>query len=219
MPVKRYRRRSYRKRYSRRASRWGTYKAAGMQLWRDVKWLKSVINVEKKYIDYTVTAQNMTNTGAIPLINGLSLGDTATTRDGQSVKFISITYKGDISMSNSAETSFARVAFVLDRQSNAQSPSITNIWQSASPTALRVIGTGYRFRVIRDMQFALSNGGRESVYFERTIKLRFHTRFNTGNAGDVTDIVTNALYLVYLSDQATNYPVINMNIRIKFIDN
>lgn len=214
-----YRRRNFGRRRRTYRKRPITYGQIGKKIWRDVRWLKSVINVEKKYLDLITAGALPSTGGTLALLNGCTLGDTATNRDGQSVKFVSLNFKGSLAMNNSAETTFVRIAFVIDRQPNAGTTTVSNIWSSATPTALRGIGTGYRYHVLKDMQFALSNGGRESVYFEKTLKLRFHTRYNTSNNGDVTDIVTNALYMVYLSDQATNTPTLNINTRLRFIDN
>lgn len=215
MPYKR----RYNRRYKRRRpGRLQIYKNAGSQLWRDVMWLKSVINVEKKYVDSSVSVAPDT-TGGVQLLNGMTLGDTGTTRDGQSVKFIQITYKGALTINSSATYTFVRLGFFLDRQPNAGTTTINNVYNAVTPNALRVIGTGYRYKVIKDMQFALSSQNKQNVYFEKTIKLRFHTRYNTNNAGTVADIITNALYCFYLSDQATNTPTLSMQVRLRFIDN
>lgn len=196
-----------------------TYGQIGKKIYRDVRWLKSVINVEKKYIDTTLTNQASAVTGTLTLINGVGLGDTGQTRDGQSIKIVSIEIRGQVEINSSANASDFKWAVLFDSQANGSTPLVSNIWSSGSPTALRLIGTGTRFQVIHSKNMALSKNGNEMLCFKWFKKLSVHTKYNTGNAGDITDIVTNALYFFNSSNETTNFPTINVSIRVRFIDN
>jgi len=204
----------------------GTYKRAKVygpaayQLYKDVNYVKSMLNVEKKYIDTLVNSQDMDTTGAIQLLNGCTQGTSGTTRNGQSIKMCSIEMRGIIALDpDTVVGSICKVAIVLDTQPNAGAPTIANIWSSAFPTALRLIGTGKRFRILYSKCRALSINGNEVLYFKWFKKLKIHTRYNTGNVGDITDITTNSLYLIYSSTDTTDPSLLTVNIRVRFIDN
>lgn len=214
MPYKRYARRKM-----RRSSRSKIYKAAGSQLWRDVKWLKSVVNVEKKYIDTSATTTSST-TPALVLLNGCTTGDAGTNRDGQSIKMSSLYSNFLWSINASASTTYVRVILFMDHQSNATAPGAADLLTNTSSVlSTLLIGNGKRFTVLADIRKTLSINGTEIVRFKIFKKLHAHVRFNTGNAGTVADIQTNTLYMLHMSDQATNVVVFAYNNRVRFIDN
>jgi hypothetical protein len=49
--------------------------------------------------------------------------------------------------------------------------------------------------------------------------LDLKTTYDDSNAGTVADIISNGLFIFQLSNEATNTPTVNHNIRIRFIDN
>lgn len=80
-----YRKRpAYNKKRKPRPSRFKTYSRAGVQLYRDVKYLKGIINAEVKnhYVDIN---QNVTSTGVIHALSSIIQGDTQNQRDGAKI--------------------------------------------------------------------------------------------------------------------------------------
>lgn len=214
----------YKKKYYRRKavakkpSRWQIYKAAGSQLWRDVKWLKSVVNVERKYSDYTFNS-TVSTTENFQLINGLSLGDTAITREGQSIKMSSLFVRFYMTMSDLAVVTQVRVIIVMDKQPNASTITSAALLQNnGSIISPLLIDYGSRFKVFFDKIYRLDTN-KLNLVTKKFLKLRFHTKFNTGNAGTIADITKNSLYIMMVSDQSTNLPTVEFWARIRFIDN
>lgn len=221
----------YKRKYYRRRRR--TYKRYGYfgkfgrdagSAWKMAKKALSLINVEYKYLDVTAGSQNMTGTPTIVLLNGCQTGDTATTRDGQSILLKSIYCQFMVYMDPSSTTyNIVRFMLVLDTQPNATVMSAADLFQNNTSGTNVVspinINYGKRFKVLYDKRFSLNATQiREKVwkYFKR---LKFHTKFNTGNAGTIADITSNALYLVFVNDNNVTTPDCQYYVRLRFIDN
>lgn len=204
------------RRYRRRPI---TYGQIGRKVWRDVKFLKSVINVEKKYTDVNATTTS-SSTSALVLLNGLSLGDTATTRDGQSVKFINLFWQGLWTINASATTTAVRVIVFMDTQPNAAAPATSDLLVSnTSVLSPLLISGSSRFKVLFDTKKQLSLNGTEMVRSYKFKKMSVHTKYNVSNNGTIADIVTNSIYMLHMSDQAVNVPAFSYWSRLRFIDN
>lgn len=217
----------YRKVYSRRRryrrkpiGRMAIYRRAGSQLWKDVKYLKSIVNVEKKFIDITNSAQNISSTPSLVILNPLTTGDTMSTRDGQSIKMISHRFSFTATINAAGTAANVRIIILRDKQANGAAPAAGDVLQSSTNlTSPLNLSNGKRFKIYRDMQCSLSLNGNETYNMQIYYKMAAHTRFNTGNAGTAADIQTNTLYLLYMSDVGANYPTLTYYSRVRFIDN
>lgn len=217
MPYRRTRKQLRRRRY-RRTPKY-TYGGMARKIWRDVRWLKSVVNAEFKYLDVNNSTTSST-TAAFVLLNGMQTGDTASTRDGQSIKMAKLFFQFTASINASATTTVGRVILLVDYQPNAAAPPIGGLLSSTtnvlSPLAL---GNAYRFRILRDVKYQLSANGTQIFRRKFYLTLNEHTKYSTTNVGDISDILSNSLYLVHMSDQATNTPSISYYSRLRFVDN
>lgn len=196
-----------------------TYGQIGQKIWRDVRWLKSVINVEKKYLDTAVASNAINNTLTRILLNGMQQGTTAITRLGQSIKCASSFLRCYLTMNASATTTIFRIMLVKDKQPNGNTFNpgdlLTAPGEIQSPI---LIGSSRRFKVIHDKMFRLDTNKLNQEY-KMFKKLSFHVEYNTGNAGTIADIPTNAYFLCFMSDQAVNTPNVDYYHRLRFIDN
>lgn len=216
MPYRRYRRRM---RKRQKPSRWGIYKSAGKQLWRDVMYLKSVVNVEKKYIDVTNTV-NPSTTSAFVLLNGVAQGTTGTTRTGISIKNVFFLFRGTLEINTAATETQVRVVILKDSIPQAALPSSGDVFAVAnSITSPLNLLNNHRFRVFYDKLFSLSINGPETFHWKWMRKLHFHSAFNNVNAGTIADYTGNSFLLYYVSDEATNTPALSYYSRVRFIDN
>jgi len=185
---------------------------------RDLAMLKFMINVEKKYSDITFS-NTVSNTLNPQTLNALSQGTSATTRNGQSVKFTSLFMRAYMTMNASATTTQIRFLIFRDRQPNAAGPGTTTILaDNTNILSALQIGNSRRFKILADRIFRLDTNklNHEFKFFR---KLNFHTEYNTTNGGTVADITTNSLYIIMFSDQATNTPTISFYSRVRFVDN
>lgn len=210
----------------RQGGRMQIYGSAYSQLKRDIGWLMSVVNVENKYIDTLFNGNNMTNgLGSQSLLNGTTTGTTSVTRNGQSTKAIKVII--DLIASVGATTPvYCRLILIRDSAANAATISVGNIFQAAVDgannytTSQRKVDTvGSRVHFYLDEQFQLDSVQNTSRRVKTVIKLGFHTRYNTGNAGTVADISENSLYWCAMSSAGATPPTFTGSIRFLFTDN
>lgn len=227
MPTKRrYRRRKAGYRGRRHPPARGTiYRTAANQLWKDVKWLKSVVNVEEKWHD-TAYSVNVTESFQQSELNLIAQGDTATTRDGNSIKFTKIICQGSVTLNSSGNASQTIRLFVICRVQNpGTNPGIvmTDIIQGTPTGAGAVLGfynkTSMKgYRVLLDKKFTV-NSDYPTKYFKFYLPSQWHTRYNATNPA-AADVPNNICRLIYVGDQtAANYPVLNFNTRMVYVDN
>ncbi len=200
-------------------SRWNIYGRAGLQALKDLNYLRRFINTETNYTDAVQNAQASNTTANFNLINGLSLGDTATTRTGQSVKCVKIDLNFSVIGNQSGTSITGRILVVMDHQSNGAIFLIGDLLNATTPTSMFVVGNQMRFSVLFDESYAININGNFAFTQRKLINCQSHTEFNTGNAGTVADINTNSIYLIHFSDQGVNTPTINWYTRYWFVDN
>lgn len=190
---------------------------------------------EKKFKD-TVVETSVRDTGAIALLNGLTQGTTVLTRIGNQILIKKIHLKFYIEGALFAQTptiamGVVRILLLWDKQPNGALPALSDILQSTtnttSITSSMDLDTVQRFNVLWDKRFTYANqvtnvpfseGNQYHEYFVRT---NLKTTYAAASAGDITDIRTGALLLVYVSDSAAaaNDPVVSGYVRIRYTDN
>lgn len=219
-----YVKRSY-KRYPRKTAakaptRWQNYKAGGTQLWKDVKMLKNLINVEFKKHD-VYNSVNSNNTGNLILLNGLSNGDDYNDRDGRSVRFKSIQVQTRTLLNPSSTNTVFRMILFLDKQANAGSPAVTELLDvstAARTDAFRNLDYRKRYVILKDKRFTINSDYPEKIV-DFYKKLDMKTIYDDSSTSTINDITTNSLYLYLVSDEVTNTPATLYNVRLRFIDN
>lgn len=216
--AKKRRRVARRQRNSNNRGRLEIYGDAGRQALRDINVLRRFINVEVKYNDNFASDQSST-TATFNLANDLILGTSATTRIGQSVKADGIFLRCAITISDNAVTTFIRFLVVQDLQCNGAQFTIGSLLPNVTVVSPYIVGSQSRFKILLDVNFALSEQGDACLVFDRSLPCSSHTEYNTNNAGTVGDIVTNSIYFVHFSDQSTNTPTVQWYMRYWFIDN
>lgn len=213
-------RRRYNRRYKKRRYNAPKYTYGGMmkKVWNDIKYLKGLINVEKKYLDVSGTLTPVVALSA-SLLNGIAQGDTSITRDGDSVKIVSLLINFNFVMNASASASRIRIIILRDKQSNAAAPAGSVILESdTNILSPRNIDYGKRFKVYKDFMVVVNTDFPEKAMKIVLSKLKFHTKYIDGGA-TIASIATNSLYLLAMSDEGTNTPSINYYSRIRYIDN
>jgi len=200
-----------------------SYWDVGDKLRRDVQRLKGLINVEFKAKDIVFNV-NVPLTGNTLLLNGTTKGDNLGQRDGTTFRVKSVQCRGVIQRdATGAPHSLWRWILVIDKQPNSAAFGITDVVNTISPLALRNLNNRKRFVILADNTYVLSaddGTSSERVFFEYYSKMDMITVFNGGNTGLIADIETNALFMIFITDDTTaNTPSIDLRTRIRFIDN
>jgi hypothetical protein len=194
------------------------YAKIGSQVWNDFNWLRQFVNTEIHYNDVT-NSTNISSTSTLVLMNGLTQGDTAITRTGQSIRMNTLDINAYIIGNSTAGQQSVRILLVFDKQPNASAYTSTSLLNSDNTISPYAVGGQNRFIVYMDEMYALSTAGPLNAQFSKRIQLNQHTEYNTGNAGTIADINSGSLYLQFVSDQATNVPILAYYCRLWFVDN
>jgi len=190
----------------------------GSQAGRDFQWLRQFVNTEIHYLD-TTNSSNVSTTSTLVLLNGTTTGDTATTRTGQSIRMNALDINAYLLGNSTAQQESVRILIVFDRQPNGAAYTSTGLLNVDNTISMYTVGGQNRYIVYSDEMYAISNGGPTNVHFSKRIQLNQHTEYNTGSAGTVADINSGSLYLQFVSDQGTNYPILAYYCRLWFVDN
>lgn len=178
---------------------------------------------EKKYHDVSLDGITMDSTGYVRLLNGLSLGNSATTRVGMRIQIASIEIRL-IMMNNQAATNNGRLSIVIDKQANAAAPTVANVYTAAGISYPRNLAYRKRFRVIFDKTwiFSADNVDQNSdKFFHKFIRFRrpLAVEYNAADNGDIQDISSNSIHTISSGITATpNGPACYGVARIRFYD-
>jgi len=212
----------------RRTARWGTIKA-------------TYTIPEKKYIDQSNIAVAMDETPVVVLLNGLSLGTSATSRVGQNICMksfhLKFTLRGPANTTTVGNVAsvMTRVMVVLDLQPNGVLASGSDILEDTTP-GIGIVSPIYmanamRFKVLFDRRYEVQNNFTPTAgsqfntinslrYDEIFEKMNHYVQYADSNNGDITDIKTGALLLVFMSETAIvgSQPAITHYTRVRYTD-
>lgn len=182
----------------------------------DVRYLKSRLNTEAKYIDL----DNFVTAGptAILNLNLTAQGSEPYERDGNSIRMVSVQSNLKFNLHASASQTIIRCLLVLDKSPNGTgSATVTDMYVSATPYSLRNVDGLRRFKVLKDFHIRLDSSDPEKmamIYRKLNVKVKYNN-----SAGNPTSIENGLLQWVFISDETTFAPTISYNNRVRFIDN
>lgn len=174
------------------------------------------------------------------LLNGIAQGTGYDQRIGRNimVKSIHVKWKLTGAPHNETAASFSpgaiiRVIIFVDNQPNGELASVPGDFLVASapgkyPLAHLNMANSARFRVLFDKRYCVANANADDrsgwkfiVYDETYQKMNLKITYSNTSTGTISDIETNAIYAYVISDiiDGDNLPVLEMNARIRFVDN
>ncbi len=189
--------------------------------------VKRLMNVEQKFLDTQGTGTEVPNAaGVIVQLTNVAQGDTDQTRDGAQIKLMSFSFKANVSVdaSGSASGTLVSVFLIEDKQTNSAIYTTANLLVDATAGDSLVsplnLDNKFRFRVIKRWKSYVNLTGKSSFqidYYKRfgnNMKIRYD-----GNAGDITDLASKSLSLLFISSEATNTPQVTFHARLRYVDN
>lgn len=180
--------------------------------------LKSLINTEFKTVD-TVASSVITTTPIIAIINALATGDDFDDRDGRVVRFKSIDVRLEMTMNTTPINDMIRVMVVIDKQANETTLLILDLLTLADMRSHKNLDQRKRFVILKDEVIEFSVGKGTNKLFHWYKKLDMKTIYDSGNAGTIADITTNAMYLILFGTEAANGVLVSRSVRMRYIDN
>jgi len=179
--------------------------------------LKSLVNTEKKLCDVN-TSTTVDSTGFISYISAVAQGSDAFERTGRSIKPLYYHCNCDYQMNASATRTFLRIILFQDSECNAATPAISDVLvNSVVASQYNILTSKGRFKFLMDklIPFDSSNIAKTDK-FTCSVPLKI---FYEGTSSAVGSAGKNGLFCLFLSDQATNTPSINVRHRLRFVDN
>lgn len=218
----------YKRRYKRRTKRparaWYQRKYSAMELagkaYTAARYLKGMINTEKKHFDTDINAQTPTSSGTLLSICDIAQGDNIQERLGNSILCKSALVRLTTTINATATATFVRVLVIRDKQQIADTdPALNKVLDGSHGTYITAPhNTDYvgRFETLYDRVHKVDDNSHIIKYTSIYCPINKHIRFN-GAAS--TDVQKNGLYLLLISSEATNAPTLDGFARISFYDN
>lgn len=186
----------------------------------------NLLATELKFLDHAITTQYFSTTAGTTLLNGCASGTTASSRVGRSIvmKSISLDLLFHFAKNITPDVQSFRIVLVQDRQANAVETTYAAVFgASGTVTSHKEMEYRDRFYILMDKVFTLRSDS--TVGSSRQLKLykrvNIPVSFNAGVTGNVSDILTNSLHLIWKGDTAlngVNHPYMTGNCRIRFAD-
>lgn len=188
------------------------------------------LKLEKKFLDFSAqvgigNGYLLGGTGTLSLLNGCATGSTATTRTGREIKIKAIYINGSVSVQPTTSGSgYLRTIIFIDFQTNATTPTITDLLVNDAADSLSNLNNRKRFKIIMDQRDIIGGivtgvGEPGTVIINRYVKCNYRTEFNGNSAGVVSDITKGSIYLLtYMGGNiitAGVVPIINTRVRFQ----
>lgn len=188
------------------------------------KGVKKLINVEFKEANAQANGTSITNSGLIVQVTNIAQGSSRTQRDGAQIKIVSWLLNIIITMdSTTIPEQSMRIMLVQDKQTNQAIYTIANLLEDATTGDNLVsplnLDNKFRFKVYYDKLWCMDTARARThcikIYKkDLNIKIRYDA-----SVPDITDLTSNSLSIVLISNTATTPPIITFFNRLRFIDN
>lgn len=191
---------------------------------RGLGMMKSFINVEEKYVDTILATSTIPSTPATIslLLNAIAQGDGYNQRNGQSVINKSVTINYALTMNSVAVFTSIKIALVMDKKPDVTALTTAATVYGAASNYLSQVDkeeNGDRYVILKSEIINLDSAYRRTYFNKWHVDLtETHTLWD-GTTGAIADFEKNALFIVAVSDQPTNLPVLDVNARFRYFDN
>lgn len=225
MPRYRNYRRRYRprRRYGRRRTQAPTYGQIGRKLYSDVNWLRKkvqLLNVEVKNHDYNQLSQvlNPMSTAAFYPLNIPAQGDTAETRDGNSIKMLSQHVRYSITCTTPGHR--VRVIMIQLSASNGAIPALSEVLEYGTTfDSLRNLTETRRIKVLYDKTHVARTDSGLEIMGQINHKTQEHVKLSLAGGNSWGSAEYGAIGLCFFNDQSTNAGVFDIVARTRYVDN
>ncbi len=191
--------------------------------WRGLNEIRKFINIEEKFSDTSVNL-NPDQSGSLTCVTQLAQGTTMNTRVGNSIKVQRLEILGRVAANSSITTfSVVRVMVVRDMEGQGSAPAVSDILEtvgtSAAPRSPHDWLNRKRFAIVHDELIVLSanSGGNMAQTFTFKQNLERHVLYRGTSAAAASD-GEGSIYVVAVSDEATNTPSVGLVARIIYTD-
>lgn len=209
--------------------RFQNYHRGGKQLYKDVMYIKSLVNSELHYDYASYTNQNISSTGSIYHFSAIAQGDTNAQRSGNTClpRYLNLVF----TLHNTEGNVFDVVRMLIFRWKDNSTPTIADVFENASmpvysPLNDNISGNSKdrQIDVIKNKIFLTggespSNGG---LLYKKVIDLnppsktvKDHIKFNDAATTDEV----GGIYMILVGRQPVNFTIFEGMHKLSFHDN
>lgn len=216
-----YRKKRYRKKrwnYGRFMTNAGKTAATALTALRLAKQVKGMVNVEYKFFDNSYTLNPDNSTLAVEGLNAIGQSDAVNGREGNKIRCKSIQMNFTVKKHASATNTVVRLLLLMSKDKDT-APTVTTIIDTVTGSE-RCLNP--RADVGRKDFVTLKDWTCVFQANQEIKRLKYYKRCSipiTWTSSTSTAFKENALYLVALSNEATNTPTINGYSRLRYVDN
>ncbi len=191
--------------------------------WRGLNEILKFINIEEKYNDTAVNL-NPDQNGALTCVSQLAQGTTMNTRVGNSVKVQRLEILGRVACNSSVTTySVLRIMVIRDMEGQGTAPVGSDVLESVGTSAAPRQPYDWlnrkRFSILHDEIIVLTaiSGSNIAQTFNYSVNLEKHVLYRGTTAAAASD-GEGSIYVLAISDEATNTPGVGLVARITYTD-
>lgn len=190
----------------------------------DIRYLKSLVNSEMKYVYSTYTGQAISSTGTIYHLSAVAQGDTINQRDGNSImpRYLNLNIR---LQSQTNDT----VRMLIFRWKDNSTPVVSSIVEDASAPVYSPLNdniSGNRkdrgIDVIKNKLFVLDNVERKGQLYKKTIDLNPPSKNIKDHCKFDNTLTTNehgGIYMLLIGRQPTTTTDFEGSHKLSFLDN
>jgi len=194
----------------------GSVASTAMTALKVARGVAALVNAEKKYFDTSQSA-SIVNTGSIYPLTNMAQGTTYNTRDGNSIKLTSLLIRLRTIMNTASNEATVRFIVFIDKEyNNISTIQVTDVLENADYLNPVNHTNGKRFKILYDKYHVMSVTGTQGQYKRIFLKLNHHAKYADNST---TNQREGNMFVLAISDQATNQPGLAYYSRIRFLDN
>lgn len=155
-------------------------------------------------------------------LTGILQGTGATNRIGNRIRWQSVFFNSFIVKSASATNTMINFILMIQRNTSGTAPDINgilnNVTAGVAIVSSRNLNFMNKYKILRRYSVKLDSDTTNKK-FKFMHKFRGGKILNyEGNAGDITDLTNDSIFLLIYSNQSTNVPSVTYSLRSRFTD-
>lgn len=186
--------------------------------WNAVKYMKTLINSERKLYTLQVTPASQTFNGSVVHLTNIAQGDQTSQRDGRSILINYLQLRGLFTKGTGNDV--LRYMVVRDKYQSGSAPAVDQVLQtvgtSLAPFAPLDASFAGRFEIL-DTGMVTFSPDMPTFVYKKFIKLNKHCKWQTTADGGGT--MAGHIYFISISNVATNSCSVEFVSRVGFRDN
>lgn len=182
---------------------------------KSVATIQSMINTELKFVD-TNNTFNPSSSGTVSYLSGMATGTDDSERIGNSILAHDNYIRLSCAFNTSASATFVRIILICDKECDGVAPVVTNVLQTASPYSPLNQDFSDRFVVIWDKFFS-QDPQKLTMATKKYTTTPFHIKYD-GSTSGVASAKENNIFMLSITNEATNTPTIVYYNRFRYYD-